>query len=391
MRARLRGRLKLLTFLESDYHAALAASLAPVTVELLAWLIVAGLAGPLLRIPKRWGVPVAVGELLVGTLFGVSGFREIPYQDPTLKLLATVGFALLMFTVGSQINYRSITRRSFEKAFWILLCNLILSVFVGFTIDHLVHFSNWKLLAIISFSSSAALVIPLVERLAPAESVSILITQVTLADAVAFIALPFVTQRTARLQATEGALLVLVAAIVIYFALNFAKSKGWLSRTHDLSKEDHLGLELRISLALLLLVAALALHFHASVMIAGFSLGVAIASVGVPRRLARQLFGVTEGFFAPLYFVWLGASIDIRQTFHSRDALFLALLLCLGALIAHAPSTLFGQPKRYVLLSSAQMGIPAAAVTLGSANGLLTQAQSGAIMMSALVTIIFTI
>ena len=361
------------------------------TIELLAWLIVAGLAGPLLRIPKRWGVPVAVGELLVGTLFGVSGLKKIPYQDPTLKLLATVGFALLMFAVGSHINYRSITKKSFVKAFWILLANFALSILVGVTIDQLVHFSNWKLLAILSFSSSAALVVPLVDRLNPSESISILISQVTLADAIAFLALPFVTQRSGRLQATEGALLVLVAATLIYFALKLAKSKGWLSRTHDLSKEDHLGLELRISLALLLLVAALALHFHASVMIAGFSLGVAIASVGVPRRLARQLFGVSEGFFAPLYFVWLGASIDIRQTFHSRDALWLALLLCVGALLAHAPSALFGQPKKYVLLASIQIGIPAAAVTLGTANGVLTQAQSGAIMMSALVTIIFTI
>ena len=368
-----------------------AASLTPVTIELLAWLMVAGLAGPLLRVPKRWGIPVAVGELLVGTIFGASGLRKIPYEDPTLKLLATVGFALLMFAVGSHINYRSITKRSFKKAFWILGANLLLSLVLGLLIDHLVHFSNWKLLAVISFSSSAALVIPIVERLKPAESVSIVITQVTLADAIAFLALPFFTQRTGRLLAIEGALLVLAASALLYFVLTLAKSKGWLTRTHDLSKEDHLGLELRISLALLLLVATLALHFHASVMIAGFSLGVAIASVGVPRRLARQLFGVSEGFFAPLYFVWLGASIDIRQTFHSRYAVLLALLLCMGALVAHAPSALFGQPKKFILLSSAQLGIPAAAVTLGSANGVLTPAQSGAIMMSALVTIMFTI
>jgi Kef-type K+ transport system membrane component KefB len=361
------------------------------TIELLAWLIVAGLAGPLLRIPKRWGIPVAVGELLIGTIFGASGFRKIPFENPTLKLLATVGFALLMFAVGSHINYRSITKKSFEKAIWILLSNFLLSILLGLIIDHLVHFTNWKLLAVISFSSSAALVIPILERFKPSESISILITQVTVADAIAFVALPFFTQRNRRLQAIEGALLVLAASTLLFFVLKWAKSKGWLERTHDLSKEDHLGLELRISLALLLLVATLAQHFHASVMIAGFSLGVAIASVGVPRRLARQLFGVSEGFFAPLYFVWLGASIDIRQTFHSRDAILLALLLCVGAVVAHAPSALFGQPKKLIFLSSAQLGIPAAAVTLGSANGVLTRAQSGAIMMSALVTIIFTI
>ena len=361
------------------------------SLELLGALVVAGLAGPLLRLPKRWGVPVAVGELAVGTIFGVSGFNKIPYQDPSLKLLATVGFALLMFTAGSHIDYRTLTRNSFKKAFWILLCNFGLAIIVGIAIDHVAHFSNWKLLAIISFSSSAALVIPLIENVAPSVSKSILITQVTLADAVAFVILPFFTQKSGQLQSLGGALIILLASTIIYFALSKAKSKGWLTTTHVISKTDRLGLELRISMALLLLVAALALHFHASVMISGFTLGVALASVGVPRRLARQLFAVSDGFFAPIYFVWLGASINIRQTFHSRDAILMAVLLIAGALIAHYPSILFNQPKRNIFLSSAQLGIPAAAVTLGTTNGILTSAQSGAIMMSALVTILFTV
>ncbi len=126
-------------------------------------------------------------------------------------------------------------------------------------------------------------------------------------------------------------------------------------------------------------------------MIAGFTLGVAFASIGVPHRLSRQIFGVSEGLFAPIYFVWLGASIDIRQTFHSRDAILLALFLCGGALLSHAPALFFNQSKKSVLLASSQLGIPAAAVTLGTANGVLTTAQAGAIMMSALVTILFTI
>ena len=144
-------------------------------------------------------------------------------------------------------------------------------------------------------------------------------------------------------------------------------------------------------MATLLLVAAVAIRFHASVMIAGFTLGVAFASIGVPHRLSRQIFGVSEGLFAPIYFVWLGASVNIRQTFHSRDSIILAILLCCAALISHLPSALFGQPRRNIFLASAQLGIPAAAVTLGSENHLISAGQSGAIMLSALITILFTI
>ena len=118
------------------------------------------------------------------------------------------------------------------------------------------------------------------------------------------------------------------------------------------------------------------------------SLGVALATIGVPHRLARQLFGVSDGFFAPLYFVWLGASINIRSTFHSRDAILLATLLLVAAILVHAPALIFKQPFAHVFLASGQLGIPAAAVTLGIANGVLDQAQSGAIMLAAICTLI---
>jgi Kef-type K+ transport system membrane component KefB len=324
-------------------------------------------------------------------VFGNSGLKKIPVHDSTLTLLATMGFALLMFTAGSHIDYRALTKRAVRKAVEILTANFIVAVVVAIAVSHVSHFSHWQLLAVISFSSSAALVIPLLERSASSESISTLIAQVTIADALAFIALPFFTQRKHQFEALGGALLVLIASTLIYLALRFARSREWLSTTHQISKEDHLGLELRISMALLLLVSALAIHFHASVMIAGFTLGVALASIGVPHRLAKQLFAVSEGFFTPLYFLWLGASIDVRATFHTKHTILLAMLLVVAALIAHAPQLLFKQPIRSVFLSSAQLGIPAAAVTLGSQNGLLTGGESGAIMLSALVTILFTI
>ena len=62
----------------------------------------------------------------------------------------------------------------------------------------------------------------------------------------------------------------------------------------------------RISLILLYILCALAVTTHVSIMLAGFALGLVLSGIGEPRRLARQLFGITEGFFGPLFFVWLG-------------------------------------------------------------------------------------
>ena len=48
-------------------------------------------------------------------------------------------------------------------------------------------------------------------------------------------------------------------------------------------------------------------------MLAGFAFGLVVAAIGEPRRLAKQLFALTEGFLGPLFFVWLGASLDVRD------------------------------------------------------------------------------
>ena len=60
-------------------------------------------------------------------------------------------------------------------------------------------------------------------------------------------------------------------------------------------------------------MAALAVAVHVSLMLAGFVSGLVVAAVGEPRRVAKQLFAVTEGFFGPLFFVWLGAGLDLRD------------------------------------------------------------------------------
>lgn len=358
---------------------------------LLGALIAAGLAGPLFRASKLLSIPVAVGEIFVGIILGKSWLGVVPVDDPTLRLLASIGFALLMLTAGSHIDYRLITKTVvLRKALLILALNFLCAAALGFGISHIVHFNNWRLLTIIAFSSSAAFVVPIVALMDSSESLVVLLAQVTLADTVAFLMLPFVTEKTGHVRAALGLVAILAVAFILYLILREVNSRGWIGRMHEASKRNQLALELRISLSLVLLLAALALRLHASTMVAGFSLGIVLAAIGVPRRLARQLFAVSEGLFSPLYFIWLGASIDIGSALHHRDAIVLTVLLCLISFLSHLPALLFGAPIENVFLATAQLGIPAAAITLASANGMLDPGTAGAIMLSALGTLVLS-
>jgi Kef-type K+ transport system membrane component KefB len=361
------------------------------SIGLLGALVIAGICGPLLAIPKKYGVPVAAGEILIGVVLGRSGFDLIPIDDSTLVLFSSIGFALVMLTAGSHVNFRAlVSPKIIMTALKILVLNLILSLAFGVGISNLIKIHNWELLSLIMFSSSAAFVVPLIANLKKSVNLSVLVAQVTLADCLSFIYLPFLTQKSHKSSALLGAVAVLLFSLGFYAFLKIAKDKGWIQVVHKLSKELNFGLELRISLGILLLVSAIALRLHSSLLVAGFSLGVVLASVGVPRRLARQLFAISDGFFAPIFFIWLGAAINIRAIFHDRNLALLALFLVFGAFIVHVSAVTFGQSYKFAIASAAQLGIPAAAVTLGKANGMLSAGQSGAIMLSALVTLLIS-
>jgi Kef-type K+ transport system membrane component KefB len=158
-------------------------------------------------------------------------------------------------------------------------------------------------------------------------------------------------------------------------------------RVHKYSEKHRLAMELRLSLAMLFGLSALAVNTHVSIMLAGFGLGLVMSAIGEPRRLARQLFGITEGFFGPLFFVWLGASLQVRELGDHPKFLALGVALGVGAVAAHSVGRLTGQPVALAGIASAQLGVPVAAATLGTEQNLLTPGEPAALIMGALITI----
>src|SRR5689334_24351382 len=78
----------------------------------LALLAVIGMAGPLLASFRGFSVPVIIGELVAGLVVGRTGFGLVDNTDATFTLLANIGFALVMFVVGTHVPVRDRTLRS---------------------------------------------------------------------------------------------------------------------------------------------------------------------------------------------------------------------------------------------------------------------------------------
>ena len=190
-------------------------------------------------------------------------------------------------------------------------------------------------------------------------------------------------------RAALGALSVILIGAALFGVLLVLERKGYRRRLHDVSEERHFALELRISLAMLFLLAAVASWSRVSVMLAGFAFGLAVGAIGEPRkRLARQLFGLTEGFLGPLFFIWLGASLDLSALAARPSLILLGLLLGLGAVLSHWLAMLAGQPLTLSTLAAAQLGVPVAAATIGTNLNVLAPGEAAALILGALVTIV---
>jgi len=356
---------------------------------ILAVIVLAGLAGPILAFPQAWHVPVVVGELFMGILLGRTGLGYLKDTDPTFAFMAAIGFGLVMFVAGTHVPVRDARlQRSLGRGSARAALVGAGSGVLGAVLASAFGTGHAALYAVLMASSSAALILPAIDSLElHGEQVLQLLPQVAIADAACIVALPLAIDPGHAGRAALGALTVLVAGAAVFAVLLFVERKGYRHRLHHVSEERHFALELRISLLILFSLAALAVRSNVSVMLAGFVFGLAVAGIGEPRRLARQLFAVTDGFFGPLFFVWLGASLDLRTLGSRPTLILLGVLLGLGAMLSHWLTRLTGQPLDMSTLAAAQLGVPVAAAAVGTALNVLQPGESAALILGALITI----
>lgn len=356
---------------------------------LLALVVAVGLLGPLGSARARWRVPVVVGELVAGLVIGTSGLRLVDPANDDFTLLAEIGFGLTMVVVGSQVPLRDPdVRAAFARGALGAAAVGAASAVLAAVLALVSHSGHGLLYGVLLASSSAALVLPMLQSVGVGRrSAPQLVAQIAVADVVCVVLLPLVIEPARALTAGIG--LVIIAAITVGLGLVMIRfeGSGRRRRLHAYSERRRFALELRVSLLVLFSFAAIAQFAHLSILIAGFALGLLLSAVGEPHRLARQLFGMTEGFFGPLFFVWLGASLDLRELGTHPGMILVGLALGAGAVLAHLASRFAGLPWAQAVASAGQLGVPVAAVTLGLQTRTLAPGEGGAILLGALVSV----
>jgi len=358
------------------------------TFGTLTLIVFAGLGGPLLGGPTRFPAPVVVGEIVAGMAVGTSGLHWINPAEPTVDFLGQVGFAMLMLAAGMHvpIKTQNLSQRLPRAA---LAVGIAAALAIPFAIatNALTGGDHAAVYAVLLSGGSAAVVLPSLHEagmLRRAESLPIVL-QIALADLLAIIAVPIVLQPGHALRTALGSMAVGAAAAVVYVAARMMDRSLTVATLRHLSGVRGWALDLRAALVVLFALCWIAVRSETSILIAGLSAGLVVSALGGPQRLSTQVIGIAQGFFVPLFFVVLGARIDLSALGQRPSLLLLIILLVVANVMTHlVTARLTRRPLPEGLLATAQLGLPAAIATLGLETGALDPGRAAAIVAAGL-------
>jgi Kef-type K+ transport system membrane component KefB len=357
-------------------------------------LVLAGLAGPLLAFGRRGLIPVVIGELIAGFVLGRTGFGVVDSASQPLPVLSAIGFAMLMFGAGTHVDIASpAIRQGFARGVLALAVVAVTAVPIGLLLDHALAVGHPALIAVIVTGSSAAIAFPIIEeRKLAGSNVAFLIAWVALADSVTVVIMPLTLAKSGNpLEAIGGDAAVIAAGVLVLLAASRARGHGFVNQMRAESLQRGWSWQVRISLVLLLGLSAIAQETGASTLVAGFLAGMVLVRLHESDRLVVQFSGVANGFFVPVFFVLLGAELNLRALITSPSRIVLALGLALAAVVTHVIAARVAGHEKFIatgLAASAQLGMPAAAASLGLSSGLLGPAEAAALVAGGCLTLI---
>ncbi|MDQ6819461.1 MAG: cation:proton antiporter [Actinomycetota bacterium] len=357
---------------------------------LIALIFTAALLGPALSLVSRGAVPVVVGQLLAGVVLGKTGLRIVDPGKSDLSLLYSLGFATLMFGVGMRVPLHDRRVRS-ALGSGALACAAAVPLALGSgLLAHLAGGGPVLVYAVLIVSSSAAVALGVIEEsgLIDVRGVLPAMAWITIADIVATLAIPLAIVPSHAARAALGALIIAVLVLLVFLVGHRLSSVPQVQFIRKEGKRRQWAVDLRLAVIVLVWLSFVAQKVGASLLVAGFGTGLVVAAIGGPKRLSQEVLGLGQGFLVPLFFVLLGAKLDLRALTSSGREILLAVVLSALAIAVHViASMVIRAPKAVGLLASAQMGVPAAAIALGLPAHALTQGQASAIFCAALVSI----
>jgi Kef-type K+ transport system membrane component KefB len=350
---------------------------ASVLATLVAVIIATKLAGAL---AQRVGQPAVLGELLAGVLLGVSALGLIEREDVVLSTFAELGVLILLFEIGLHTELRALARVA-REATAVGLVGVALPFVGGYGVALLLGLTTIQAivcgaaLTATSVGISARVLSDLGQLHTPEGRV--VLGAAVFDDVLGLVILSVVTSLAVgtAVSLPSVALTTLVAFGFIAAALVLGRflAPPLFRVIERIEIAGTLGL---FGLAFAFTMAWLADRAGSALIIGAFAAGLVLHAT--PQRVLVERATTEIGhFFVPVFFAFVGASVDARTFADPRILLIGGLLIVVGVLgkfaAGYAPWWFTGDkrvigaamiPRGEVGLIFAQMGLAMQVLTV---------------------------
>jgi Kef-type K+ transport system membrane component KefB len=309
-------------------------SIADLLLALIAIFVAAKLFGEL---AERVGQPAVLGELIGGVVVGVSGLRLVDPHDVTIHLLSELGVILLLFLIGLDTDLKKLMSVG-GSATTVAIAGVLLPLAGGVALGHFLGY-GFMVSMLLGASLTATSVGITARVLSDLGHMRDDESQVILGAAVVDDIIGLVLLTMVATLADGGALTFLGVGKIIVVAFGFVLAAIVIGsqlapRLIRLIERIDVARGLFFSAILFAFALAYLAQRAGSAMIIGsFAAGLVLARTHKGREIEREVHDVAQ-FFIPIFFVVVGAAVDLRQLnpFEPSSRRYLLIGLALTAI-----------------------------------------------------------
>ena len=284
-------------------------------------------------IVHRFGFSPLIGQILAGIFLGPLILAQV-HISLDLDNLASLSILFMMFLMGLSVDFEKVMGENVYKASLISVVGGFLAFFTAMSVTALMGFDmNTALLVGISFiSTSTAIGFMVLQEIGDDRS-SVFKTIMgvgTTDDILAILALSlFLSYLAASVGQKSGVdlrsafVLFLVVLGFIIFILWFGRSVSEKLINFAKNSTNELS-AIIISIIIMFIVAFLGEQIGVAQVTGAFLAGTILARSQISYKyITPKINAISEGFFIPLFFVYIGVRIDILGMFSSAPLNFI--------------------------------------------------------------------
>jgi len=356
---------------------------------------------PLLCRPLR--LPASIGEILYGILVGPYVFKLVEL-DHFCSLIGELGFFLLLFSAGLELNFHSIENSGPKK-----LASMGGIVAIIFAASYLcaLLFQLQPFVVMILAAISIGLPIMLLQETGLGKKPfgqQVLIVG-TIGEFVCIVAATFIaawnTSGGFNAVFALSAVKMLLIFALAYVLLAILRSAVWWHPEYFgrvVAAHDPSEIGVRAGMALMFIMVAAAIHLGVDAILGAFMAGALFSYVFRAKGpLEMKFLSLANGFFVPVFFIRVGLEFKLDMALKSDwkllfllfiSMLAVRLIACLALWDASSPtwSCRFKEALTASLILAAPLTLLVVFGNLGLKMGVITESFNAAVILLAVVS-----